>query len=113
MMIYLIAIICVIGIAAGQILFKLTAASLHRSGSFFDPHTVLILFSALVLYGVTTIAWVWVLQKIELGRIYPLMAMAFALVPLGSYFFLGEKFTPQYFLGITLIVVGIIVAVKS
>jgi len=31
----LVAIICVIGIAVGQILFKLSAQSLHKSGSFF------------------------------------------------------------------------------
>lgn len=112
-MTYLIAVICVIGIAVGQILFKLSAASLKQTGSFFDPKTLAILFTAFALYGLTTIAWVWVLQKIDLGRVYPLMAMAFVLVPIGSYLFLGEKFQPQYFFGVALIVIGIIVAVRA
>ncbi|RAP61010.1 4-amino-4-deoxy-L-arabinose-phospho-UDP flippase [Achromobacter sp. HZ01] len=112
-MTYFIAVICVIGIAVGQILFKLSAASLKTSGSFFDPKTLLMLFSAFALYGLTTIAWVWVLQKIDLGRVYPLMAMAFVLVPIGSHIFLGERFQPQYFVGVTLIVIGIIVAVRA
>lgn len=112
-MIYMIALLCVLGIAIGQILFKLSAASLQKSGSFFDPSTMLIIFLALALYGITTIAWIWVLQKIELGKAYPLMALAFVLVPIGSHFFLGERFQLQYFVGVALIVAGITVALKA
>jgi len=81
--------------------------------AFFDLGTLTLLFSAFALYGLTTIAWVWVLQKAELGRVYPLMAMAFVLVPIGSYFFLGERFNPQYFVGVALIAAGIVIAVRS
>ncbi|MBT0624241.1 MULTISPECIES: EamA family transporter [Pseudomonas] len=112
-MIYVIALACVVGIATGQILFKLSAASLHETGSWFDPKTMLTLFFALALYGITTIAWIWVLQKIDLGKAYPLMALAFALVPVGSHFVLGERFQPQYFVGVAIIMLGIIVTVKS
>lgn len=112
-MTYVVAIICVIGIAIGQILFKLSAAALKESGSFFDLRTMFILGSALVLYGVTTIAWVWVLQKIDLGKAYPLMALAFVLVPIGSHLFLGERFSPQYFVGVALIMAGIVVTVRA
>lgn len=112
-MTYLIAILCVVGIAAGQILFKLSAASWHRTGSLFDPSTLVTLLSALALYGITTIAWVWVLQKIDLGKAYPLMALAFVLVPIGSYFILGERFQTQYFMGVALIMAGIMLAVRA
>lgn len=112
-MTYLVAVICVIGIAAGQILFKLSAASLQRSNSFFDPSTAITLLSAFALYGITTIAWVWVLQKADLGRVYPLMALAFVLVPLGSYLVFGERFSTLYFVGVTMIIVGIVVVVRS
>jgi drug/metabolite transporter (DMT)-like permease len=54
-----------------------------------------------------------VLQKIELGRVYPLMAMAFVLVTLGSHFIFGERFQPQYFVGVALIMIGIVVTVKA
>jgi drug/metabolite transporter (DMT)-like permease len=112
-MIYFVALLCVVGIATGQILFKLSAASLQRTGSWFDTHTLIMLFSAFALYGVTTLAWIWVLQKIELGKAYPLMALAFILVPLGSHFILGERFQWQYFVGVILIVVGIVVALRA
>jgi len=112
-MIYFIAILCVLGIAAGQILFKLSAAAMHKAGSFTDQRSLIILFVALALYGITTLAWVWVLQKIDLGRVYPLMALAFVLVPLASHFVFGERFHTQYFVGVGLIMVGIIIAVKA
>lgn len=112
-MVYFIAILCVVGIAAGQIMFKLSASSLQRAGTFFDLKTLMILGSAFALYGLTTIAWVWVLQKIELGKAYPLMALAFVLVPIGSHFILGERFQMQYFVGVVFIMVGIALAVKS
>lgn len=112
-MFYFIALLCVVGIAAGQILFKMSAIELHKAGSIFSVSVMIILGSAFALYGFTTIAWVWVLQKIELGKAYPLMALAFAIVPVGSYFFLGERFSHQYFIGVALIMAGIIVAVKS
>jgi drug/metabolite transporter (DMT)-like permease len=112
-MIYFIIVICVIGIAAGQILFKLSASALQSSGSFFEPNTAIILLSAFALYGVTTIGWVWVLQKIDLGRAYPLLALTFVLVPLGSYILLGERFQPAYFLGVALIITGILITVQS
>jgi len=113
MLVKIIAVLCVLGIAIGQILFKLSANSLHQTGSYFAPKTAVTLFSALVLYGVTTIAWIWVLQKIELGKVYPLMALAFILVPLGSHLILGERFQPQYFVGVILIMIGIVVAVRA
>lgn len=112
-MTYFIALCCVLGLAAGQILFKLSATAWHRTGSLLDIGALSYFFIALALYGVTTIAWVWVLQKEELGKIYPLMALAFVIVPIASHLMLGEKFQASYFLGIALIIAGIFIAVRS
>ncbi len=113
MLVQIVAVLCVLGLAIGQILFKASATSLAQTGSFFAFKTASTLIAAMTLYAITSIAWVWVLQKVELGRVYPLMALAFILVPLGSHFVFGERFQPQYFAGVALIVIGIVVAVKS
>jgi len=112
-MTYLLAIACVIGIAIGQLLFKFGATTLKNSGSVFDPKTFMVLSFALGLYGFVTILWIYVLQRLELGKVYPLMALAFVLVPIGSYFLFGEKFQTQYFVGLFLVVSGIIVKAKA
>lgn len=113
MHIYLLTILCVIGIAAGQILFKFSASAINESGSFFDIKTLTIFFSTMVLYGITSIGWVLILRRAELGKVYPFMALAFILVPLASRFFFGERFAPMYFVGTALIVSGIVVTVAA
>ena len=60
---YLAALICVCGIATGQLLFKYTADSQALSGSYLHPRTLIWLLSALLLYGVTTFGWIWTLQQ--------------------------------------------------
>lgn len=112
-MTYFIAFLCVLGLAAGQVLFKLSATALNKTGSVTDPTAMSYFFVALGLYGLTTIGWVWILQKIELGRIYPFMALAFVIVPMASHLLLGEKFQPQYFVGVALIIAGIVIAVRA
>jgi drug/metabolite transporter (DMT)-like permease len=113
MLVQIVALLCVVGLAIGQILFKVSATSLSVTGSFFALKTATTLIAAMALYGFTSIAWVWVLQKVELGRVYPLMALAFVLVPVGSHFIFGERFQPQYFVGVALIMIGIVVAVRA
>jgi drug/metabolite transporter (DMT)-like permease len=113
MVAYIIAILCVFGLAIGQILFKFSAASLSETGSYFSLKTATSLFLAFLIYAITSLAWVWVLQKIDLGRVYPLTALAFILVPLGSYVFFGERYQAQYLLGVLFIVFGIILAARS
>lgn len=109
---YIIAFLCVLSMAIGQILFKVSAVALSESGSWFDFKTIITLTAAMCLYAVTSVAWVWILQKIEIGRIYPFMALAFVFVPLGSYLVFGERFQPQYFVGVLFIMTGIVIAVR-
>lgn len=113
MLVQIVAVLCVLGLAVGQILFKISATSLTETGSFFAFKTASTLIAAMALYAITSVAWVWVLQKVELGRVYPLMALAFVLVPVGSYFILGERFQPQYLIGVALIMIGIVLAVRA
>lgn len=113
MIVYVVAVLCVIGIAAGQVLFKISSMALSETGTFLSIKTLLAFTPPMFLYGATSLAWVWVLQHADLGRVYPLMALAFVLVPLGSHLVFGERFQLQYFVGVALIMAGIIIAAKA
>lgn len=113
MFVQAIAVLCVVGIAIGQILFKVSANLFEQTGNYFSLRPTIIVFVALIIYGLSTLIWIWVLQKVELGRVYPLMAIAFVLVPVCSHVIFGEKLSTQYFVGIAFIVLGIFFAVKS
>ena len=55
MIIYAAAILCVVGLAVGQILFKVSATALSESGTFFAIKPAAILFAAMCLYGVASV----------------------------------------------------------
>ncbi|MDN4548028.1 EamA family transporter [Pseudomonas sp. C32] len=110
---YVVAFFCVVGLAIGQLLFKLSSTALALTGTLFSLKSATPLIAAMFIYGITSVAWVWVLQKAELGRVYPMMALAFVFVPLGSHFIFGERFQAQYFIGLGMIVVGIIITIRG
>jgi len=105
---YLIALFCSISIAIGQILFKLSADSAKDSGTFFSIKPLSFFMIAIIIYGMTSITWIWILGKVELSKAYPFMALAFLFVPLISYYVFNEKLTSHYILGVLLIVIGVI-----
>lgn len=113
MMGYIFGIICVFGLAIGQLLFKYSAAQLASGGSFLSPRFVVYFGFASFFYGITSILWVWILRRVELGRVYPIMALAFVLVPLGSHVIFHEGFTTNYYVGVAILLTGIIVISKS
>ena len=109
---YVVALGCAIGIALGQVLFKQAALGLKSGDGLLAIAFWIPLFGALTTYCLTSLAWVWVLRTAELARAYPIMALAFVMVPLASHFLYGERLSPQYFIGIILILCGIAVALR-
>lgn len=108
-MMYFYAVLCVLGLSAGQILFKVGAAALSSGAAFFSTKPLAAISAAMVIYAVTSIAWVFILRNIDLGKIYPVMALAFILVPIGSHYIFNEKFGTQYFIGLILLIAGILI----
>lgn len=96
--------------AVGQLLFKATAAAWQSHGTLFAMEPALRLLASLAVYGVATLAWIWVLQGTSLSMAYPLVALTFVLVPLGAWWWFGESLSPRYVVGMLLIVAGIAVA---
>ena len=96
-------------IAVGQILFKLTS----RDVAAVDMNSLLKLsvngyfILALVLYGIATVSWVYVLRHFPLSKAYMFMGLTFVFVPLLSYWFLKEPLNLRYLAGAAFIILGI------
>ncbi|MBK6652019.1 MAG: hypothetical protein IPG42_21435 [Betaproteobacteria bacterium] len=103
-------VLCVIGISLGQMLFKKAALMLPAQPSMLDWLLNTWLIAALVLYGVTTLAWVWVLRVAPLHLAYPFMGLAFVIVPILGAIFLYEPIAWQTIAGGALILAGIALA---
>lgn len=102
------AVVCVVGMSLGQVLFKVSAISLNETGSIFAPRTFLILGGTFAVYVVVSVGWVWVLRKAHLGEVFPFYSLAYILVPLASYHFFDERFSNGYLLGVALIIGGLL-----
>jgi drug/metabolite transporter (DMT)-like permease len=98
-------------IAFGQVLFKMTGSRLAANSEsafyriLFDPLFVV----AVIIYGIATLAWVYVLRTVPLTLAYSFMALTFVLVPLMAAFFLKEPLTLKYAIGACLIIAGLFV----
>jgi len=101
---------CVLCIAVGQLLFKKAAEAVDASAGVLGLMTNGWLVTALALYGITTLAWVWVLRHAPLHLAYPFMGLAFLIVPLLAWAFLGEPLTWQTLVGGALILAGVSLA---
>ena len=110
---YALPFFCVLIVAIGQIFFKLAAIELQKTGDFFNFRTLLFFLIPIFLFGLSSILWVIALKKFKLSTIYPISALAFVLVPLGSFFILDEKLSLQYMCGLIFILCGIILIAKS
>jgi drug/metabolite transporter (DMT)-like permease len=67
---------------------------------------------ALTIYATATILWILALKRVELSVAYPFMALAFFIVPIAGFLFLGESLTIKTFLGAALIIAGLIISVR-
>jgi len=97
----------------GQILFKKTAISMsaHEAQGLLEgvlkAITIPWLYFALITYGIATILWLYILQRIPLSIAYPFSALAIVIVPIFAMFLFGERLSFSYWVAIILIVSGV------
>lgn len=99
-----------LGMAGGQILFKLAANGVTAetgllAGLLYSP----VFWLAVALYGVLTVLWVWLLTRIPLVYAYPFVTLAFVFTPLLAVLILQERVGVGYVLGSLLLVAGLAV----
>lgn len=113
---YILIVGVVMAIAIGQITFKFAAQSLRiiqwQSPLAFLRENAMplsLVALALLLYMLSTIAWIYVLRTVPLSIAYMFNALAFVIVPVAGFLVFGEQI-PRFFLpGLTFIVAGIII----
>jgi drug/metabolite transporter (DMT)-like permease len=95
---YMVLTACVLAISSGQLLFKVSASAISHA-SLRDIARLPSLPGTLMIHGMATAGWIWQLQRIELSRAYPFMALRFVLVPLLSAVVLKETVDTGYWAG--------------
>lgn len=107
--------------ACAQLLLKLGMEKMEASGgllhngiaSIFQTILSPLIFSGLLVYAISVIAWLWVLSKVELSIAYPFVGVSFIFTLLFGAFLLNEAITPYKVIGTLLIIAGCIVITRS
>lgn len=110
---HLVLILSVLCASFGHVLFKSAANTLKSLDSIWTLTLDPAFISALFLYGVATLAWIWCLQEIPLTQAYLFMSLGYVFIPIMGWFFFGEVLSLQYILSAGLIITGILVAVPK
>ena len=64
-------------------------------------------------YGVSALLWLVVLSRLDLSYAYLMLASMYVLIPLVSWLFLGERIPPLRWLGMIVVVLGVVIVAKS
>ena len=99
-------------LACGQLLFKRAAQTITGLPLSRMAATLAVsgpLWTALLLYGGSTLLWVWILSRIPLSQAYPWVALGSIIVPLAARLLFGEIVEPVFWLGAIMIAAGIVV----
>jgi drug/metabolite transporter (DMT)-like permease len=107
---------CVVGISIGQVLLKLAATHIRPplgapmlGWHLVNPYLV----AGVVVLGISTLGWVWVLRTVALAQAYPYMALCFVLVPLAGILLLGEPVSWRQAAGTALIIAGVAIVGRA
>jgi len=108
----LIAILCVIAISAGQLLFKRASIVINEAGTWMSFKVWMLVAIALAIYGTATLLWIGLLRQVELNRAYLFMALSFVIVPCASLLIYGESISIGYLAGAGMVIIGLYIAIN-
>jgi len=107
----LVAVVCVCLSAAAQLAMKWGMAPSAQAGvgsAYWQALTSPWVWLGLGLYGVSAVAWLWVLSRLDVGLAYPLVSLGFVITLLAGVFWLGEPWSWPRVAGAALIVLGVL-----
>ena len=69
--------------------------------------------AAIPIYAISNIGWLIVLSRLNLSVAYPFLASLYIFIPVLSMVFLSESLTPQHWVGIVVIGMGVGIVLSS
>ena len=115
-------ILATVSLSAGaQIALKVgvttprVAAAINKGGSavLSAAATSPFIWLGLLIYGVSVLAWLWVLSKVDVSAAYPFVGVSFLLTTVIGAIYLHETVSPLRAFGTVLIVLGCTLVARS
>ncbi|WP_051273483.1 EamA family transporter [Desulfotruncus alcoholivorax] len=112
--IIILTIINALLMSSGQILWKMGVSkeSISVIGDYlkilFNPYIIL----GILIYIITTLLWLYILNHADLTRVYPVTSLVFVFVTVAGIFILHESVFLIQWVGIGLICAGVILTIR-
>ena len=113
---YALALLCCLLFTVGQMLCKLgvnQALIRERAGTLsvvFQALATPYAIAGLFTYAVATVVWFYLLSRFDFSYVYPFMSLTFILALLASRFVLRETVPANRWIGVAVIVLGVILS---
>ena len=107
---------------AGQVCLKvgmnrvgeIDAASLTRLAEALKrAFSLPLVWLGLACYGIGALLWMVILSRLDLSHAYLMLASMYVLIPLVSWLVLGEHVPPMRWLGMVVVVLGVVIVARS
>ncbi|MDR1452795.1 MAG: 4-amino-4-deoxy-L-arabinose transferase [Candidatus Margulisbacteria bacterium] len=70
-------------------------------------------FAGFAFYFLSSLFWMVVLSRVELSVAYPMLSLGYAVVLLASFFLFQEAVSPARWLGVLVIMLGVVLISRS
>lgn len=108
-MIYLLLSINIILLVAGQTLWKIGLTGISMKCSMYNILRMFLnpyIFGGLIIYGLATIIWLYILSKAELSLVYPLQSLCYVVAAIAAILIFKENIPLTRWSGLGFIVLG-------
>lgn len=108
--------------AVGALLMKVGASSLGalQLGNlsdllfFFGKFlTNFIIMAGMALYFLSAAAWLFLLTRLDISYVQPILALTYVVTPILAIIFLSESIPPMRWLGIVIIIIGVFIVART
>ena len=97
--------------SAGHITLAAGSAALWRTAAGLAQHPAIL--GGLLCYAVSVLVWIVALSRVEVSIAYPMLSIGYVLNALLAWWLFGEDLNAQRWLGIGVIVVGVVLVARS
>ena len=97
--------------SAGHITLAADSPALWRTAAGLAQHPAIL--GGLICYAVSVIVWIVALSRVEVSIAYPMLSIGYVVNALLAWWLFGEDLNAQRWLGIGVIVVGVVLVARS
>lgn len=114
---WMLLLIGVLMSAAGGFFLKIGAVQIQYNDGFIEIFRQVVfnwkIVVGVLMYFIPVLIWIFLLKKIDLSFLQPLFSMVYVVTPILASIFLNENVTAARWLGIGVIVIGVIIVARN